>query len=153
MLLISDFSYELGHIKGENNQIADYLSRSCIVSEVSKNERCENPFKLENLKRIGIENKTSNKIKFRILNEFKHEFIKSAHKFLGHPSISKLYNTLKNIFIIENSELIISQVTTDCQKCNLNKDFKTNKGITIGGIKSQVPFESISMDICGPFNG
>ncbi|KAG0433509.1 Retrovirus-related Pol polyprotein from transposon [Dictyocoela muelleri] len=97
ILLILDFSYKLGHIKGENNQIADYLSRSCILSERSKNERFE-ILLFENLKRIVIENETSNKSKLGILNEFKHEFIKSAHKFFGHPGISKLYNTLKNIF-------------------------------------------------------
>ncbi|KAF9760601.1 Retrovirus-related Pol polyprotein from transposon 17.6 [Nosema granulosis] len=153
-ILLNEFNFELVNIKGEDNTMADTLSRCFSVNdyEFTKDEynrkvkqfvMCEGEgghkvFQRDNQNRIII------------AEDKKEEFIKFAHEISGHVGITLLYYNLKDYFYIRGVRRLLEKVCKTCRLC-LECKGGTNIKINNEEIQSEKKMEKLSTDIFGPF--
>lgn len=132
--IIQEYKIQIRHIKGSENTIADSLSRLNKI-EIKQNKLA---LIIEELKLAKNHDETEN----ALIN---------LHIQLGHPGFKSLYNTVKNVlnktkdFCFKKVERTIKS----CITCNKIKHNSVKYGKIDGILKSEIPFDIISTDICG----
>ncbi|KAG0420508.1 Transposon Tf2-6 polyprotein [Dictyocoela roeselum] len=164
-LLLQEFNYEIKHIEGSNNVVADTLSR---LNFIENNEEYFK-FNWEDIKRHQKQDKdllklveekklskrdneliTDDRMRIVLPQRFKQEFIVNIHNQLLHPGIKKTYLTLKNFFTCKDFKKTIAKMINGCEICMRNKNNIKTYGYSEGSITCQNMFEFISSDIYGP---
>ncbi|KRH91886.1 LTR transposable element, partial [Pseudoloma neurophilia] len=136
---LNEFNLEIMHISGENNVIADKLSR---------------------LNRISIEPIDTSETRIHELiqsiktatSEFKKEsMIEMLHEQLGHPGIQGLTSFLRTS-LNDPHYKIVKKTIKNCEICATNKHYNRALYETHGSLTTEQPNKRVSTDICGPFN-
>ncbi|KAG0441316.1 hypothetical protein DMUE_1134, partial [Dictyocoela muelleri] len=76
--------------------------------------------------------------------------MKKLHEDLAHPGSKRLYHTVNKYVYAKNLKRIIEKITSECLKCQKNKENPIKFRKHTGFIFSSKPFEMISSDILGP---
>ncbi|KAF9760600.1 Transposon Tf2-6 polyprotein, partial [Nosema granulosis] len=150
-ILLNDFNFEIKSIKGEKNNIADALSRNCLITEVKRNTLKEKFIeKVQDCMIDGMKLDTgSEKIKLKQNKE--EEFLFFVHEISGHAGIITNYYNLKDFFEIKNLLSKLTKITNECELCIKGKHYN-KKIVNKCVLTAKNPFERVSTDIFGPFN-
>ncbi|KAG0436051.1 Retrovirus-related Pol polyprotein from transposon opus, partial [Dictyocoela muelleri] len=143
-ILLEEYDYDLKHIIGEKNVLADYLSRNSIcklLKSTSNTPECYNDYPLLTLPRI--ENSEYSQIV---------PLLTKIHIDMIHPGQTKMINTLKKYINIRGMKKMIKIVCENCQKCQQEKIFNKQYGQTYPTFIPQEIGETIGMDLKGPIN-
>ncbi|KAG0438712.1 Transposon Tf2-9 polyprotein [Dictyocoela muelleri] len=144
--MINEFDYLITHIKGEENNAADHISRNFINVLECKNDNTI----LKYLNEIGLNFSNKNK---KIIKDSEFEnVIRKLHSKLGHPGIKKMYQFSKELFLNKHLYLNIEKITKKCNECQTNKHFTNNKHKIKHHLLQSKIKEIISSDISGPYN-
>ena len=140
--IISDFNLTVRHIRSEDNQCADGISRLHNIKHSSTSQKDE-----------GIQNFTIQIKDSKNITEISEKLIK-MHNLLGHPGPRAFLKTVKpslpDTIRIQNKDIM--SVSSNCIDCQRSKHHNIKYGHTFGIVHSNEPLEIISSDICGPFN-
>ncbi|KAG0440350.1 Transposon Tf2-8 polyprotein [Dictyocoela muelleri] len=150
-LILNEFDLEYKSITGENNKIADKLSR-CFVINTSEETYIYKKIKDfleydENTK----EKLKDNRNRFIVKSLHIEDFIKIMHEWGVHIGMSSLYNNLKPYYKIEDIKNNIKKVVKKCNLCVRCKS-KTNEKIKKYKITSNEKMKILCSDIFGPFD-
>jgi ribonuclease HI len=147
-VMLNDFNFEIKSIKGEHNNIADALSRNCVINEVSKKT-----LKKEYVQKVYecmLETTTDAK-RIKLKEDMEDEFLIFVHRISGHAGIVTNYYNLKDFFEIRNLMSKLTKISNQCEVCKRVKHY--NKKIVSGcTLNAKNPFERVSTDIYGPFD-
>ncbi|KRH92385.1 putative transposable element, partial [Pseudoloma neurophilia] len=123
-ILLSEYNYELVHVKGKDNGGADQLSRNLKIIETNKKNKS---------KEISDE-----------------EFIIELHERLLHPGPERTYQTIQNISNKPITKKIVKEILSKCKKCQRVKKTNIKYGQISGFLHSNVLYQDIAIDIYGP---
>ncbi|KAM9975573.1 hypothetical protein ACTFIW_005446 [Dictyostelium discoideum] len=161
---IKEFDYELRHISGKNNGIADFLSRKydnfqwdeSFLNKI-KEEQINSEWLLEMKKNPNLSIEEINDICYLSEHGFKeliivdketfHTVIREYHdtKYSGHHALDITYNNVRQDYYFKKMFSIINRYIKSCATCQLNINRKDN-----GILQSlEIPFEvwrDISID-------
>ncbi|KAG0442499.1 Transposon Tf2-9 polyprotein [Dictyocoela muelleri] len=156
-LLLQEFDYEVKHINGVNNIVADSLSRINFINNdnlieinwerIKKAQEDENlTYKLSNKKFFLNENGLITDLNKRVFipENYKSEFIKNIHDLLLHPGNTRTYLSLRNFFTSKSFKATVNQVVKKCQICSKTKNSNKIYGYSKGFLSSENPFKFIS---------
>lgn len=164
-VLLNEFDFELKHVSGKDNKIADFISRSvCLIGAEKNKLNIKNHKKEKEIISLILQ---LLKRKFNILNpqlEYNDEgkiilikkehiqaIIQYVHFNIGHPGINATYYTIKRYFNIKNLYSQIVNIISECKKCKQSKGvYFYHRPPTIR-IKSSRKLERVSSDILGTF--
>ncbi len=144
---LSNFNYEIRHIKGSENNKADSLSRIFSIGTTNKIQNILTKLKIDYMNSNNIFNN-----KLIIPEEKTDEFLKLFHDEFGHPGQTKTQNSLKNYFSFKSFYPKISSCNSNCLPCAKNKSQRINYGELKGVINSPKPFSKISTNLVGPLD-
>ncbi|KAF9763219.1 Retrovirus-related Pol polyprotein from transposon 17.6 [Nosema granulosis] len=162
-ILLNEYNFQLKSIKGEENSMADTLSR-CFITHTKKeiNITNEEQTYIDELDRFTYKNNVMDEDKRKtwlldgrgrvcIRDTQQIPFIKYMHEKAQHTGIITLYNTIKDVFFIKNIKRAINIVVHNCTKCI---EYKSNiaRADSQYKIRAAAPFKKISSDIYGPFD-
>ena len=184
-LMIEEFSPEIKHIKGSDNQVADALSRLPMINKGYTEEHNklllaseinnENIMELKTIKSYQMKDKDiQNKLKEKeyfekeissiviIVNkdgkivlpkEIVKSFCQLYHDFLLHPGITRLGNTISQVFYYSGLYQVCKDIIEGCEKCRLFK--RSNKynqygKIPVPEIVEDSVWNTIQVDSVGP---
>ena len=136
VMKLQNYQFDIEHIKGTENTIADVLSRG-VLSNRNKGE----------LKSITIEEESLDIEKDEKLVT---EIIMKAHLELGHGVVESTAMYIKNVAKIPNVRKKIVEYISRCETCMSFKDRKLQNNIKRIEIKS--PFYMIGLDLVGPLS-
>ncbi|KAF9758260.1 Transposon Tf2-8 polyprotein, partial [Nosema granulosis] len=149
-LLMNEFNYNIVHISGKSNVVADQLSRCLSIT-------CHGPpVSFTNLvhkyaaKSAEGTIKTDEKIRVLINPDNAKDFLKEFHVLTGHRGVTTTYYNIKDFINIPNIFDTIRDITNTCTTCTRVKGGYHKKNPE-NKIKASKKFERISTDIYGPF--
>ncbi|KAF9760596.1 Retrovirus-related Pol polyprotein from transposon, partial [Nosema granulosis] len=147
-VLLNDFNLKVISIEGKNNNVADCLSRGCLLQEIKSTQK-EKYLKMVEECRSNDE-KDNTKKKITIKPERETKFLKFIHKISGHAGVIVNFHNLKRYFNIKYLVKKLQRIIKKCSKC---KRIKNSRMVIQGNVPldSKEPFEKISSDIYGPF--
>ncbi|KAM9978249.1 hypothetical protein ACTFIY_012021 [Dictyostelium cf. discoideum] len=143
MKYIKEFDYELRHISGKKNGIADFLSRK--YDNFQWDESFLNKIKEKQINSQWLEDGFKKLI--IIDKETIHTIIREYHdtKYSGHHALDITYNNIRQDYYFKEMFSIIKRYIKSCAICQLNINRKDN-----GILQSlEIPFEvwrDISID-------
>ncbi|WUR04570.1 endonuclease [Vairimorpha necatrix] len=151
-LNMNEFDYDLFHVDGKENVIADNLSRCFAITEEETPKIKEYIASLQRAShyRDG-EYLLDSKGRIILKDAETKMFLKNNHVLFGHRGITTMYNNLKNIVYVKNVIQNLKDIISKCETCKRYKP--RNNGIETKGphISANHKFEKISSDIFGPF--
>ncbi|KAG0420015.1 Transposon Tf2-11 polyprotein, partial [Dictyocoela roeselum] len=142
-LLIEEFNYEIKHIDGNKNVVADALSRinlmkadelikiDCeIIERLQKEDKKLDEYVKEG-KYIVNENKLISDKRKRIVipDNYKNEFFKKVHSRLLHPGTRRTYLTVRNYLCCTRLKKTISKIVEQCEVCMRTKNTSKIYGV------------------------
>lgn len=165
---ISEFCTNIQYIKGQDNIVADTLSRISNITVIDYDEiataQAENDelkkfldedsslelkeFSIENNKTLWCDISTKN-IRPFIPSKLRIQIYKNIHE-LAHPSIRTTIKQIQSKYIWPNMKKDITQWTRACIDCQRNKVNKHNKTPLGSYEEPDNKFEIIHLDIIGP---
>ena len=165
ILTLQEFEFDIEHIAGAKNSVADTLSRpvNAVIPEVRKFDWTElqkpllENYKAGNSKELTKYSKYIHvngdilKFKNRIvvpLSQVSH-LLKQIHEILGHPGGHRMLDFIRIRYFWPNMFSDIKSFVRNCQLCSLSKSYSyfQNKEYQFHG---DYPFQKISIDVKGP---
>ena len=148
-LVCDEFNFVLRHIKGLENDQADYLSRINNLNICMKNTY-DLPIKEYLSTELCIK---FNEDKYDLNDEpiyVKRKCVELIHFYYGHPGMRKTLKIMNYIVCCKGMTKIIEEVLKECQFCQENKVYKSN--MCKLNFSSRIPekLKHISSDIYGP---
>ncbi|KRH94722.1 pol polyprotein, partial [Pseudoloma neurophilia] len=126
--MLSDFDIQYKFIDGEDNVIADELSRFQNDDDPAINAITDGFYDT-------------------------YEDFLTFHNFYGHPGIYKTIETIKlNQNFNSTQRKRVIQTIKNCKYCQKNKRTITKYGLIKGTVISNIPFQDVSLDVFVPFN-
>lgn len=119
------------HIKGEDNIVADVLSR-CHLLKMSKDTNST----------LRPRTEPQNEM------EEKH-ILANVHERLAHPGIKTMEMALRKFWKIKSLRTKLNKMRNECEICQKNMVTNTKYGKIKGGIGTVVPWKHVSSDIYG----
>lgn len=148
-LLLNEFDFTLKNIPGEQNNVADRLSRCFLVKTVEKKLTLKEMIS-KNLEKMGNEFKRNENNKFIVKEDQKYEFVKKIHEFSVHAGMSCMYYNITPHYYFKRLKKTIKEVVRNCETCLRNKKNKARKTVNYH-ITSKRLGEVLCSDIFGPF--
>ncbi|KAF9760824.1 Transposon Tf2-6 polyprotein [Nosema granulosis] len=147
-LILNEFDVTLKNIAGNDNNIADKLSR-CYFIETKKTTEL---FKqVKDCLVLRDEKPVSNSEgRYIIKADRRKDLIRRIHNFSIHAGMTSIYNSIKKIFEVKNIKQTIEEVIKTCEKCIRNKR-QTRRKENNYKIMSRELMGTICSDIFGPF--
>ncbi|KAG0429010.1 Retrovirus-related Pol polyprotein from transposon 17.6, partial [Dictyocoela muelleri] len=127
--LLVEFDINISTIKGQNNNIADSLSRCFIIDNKTFNSsfimRLKSFLEKDNDNKFNKDSKE----RYIVKTDVYDEFLSFIHSFCIHPGISVMYENLKQLFYIPKIKLKIKNLILNCKICTQfkRKNFKKLK--------------------------
>lgn len=151
MLLLSEFSFEFKLIRTNENFEADSLSRMFCNANIAISDK-SSPFTEKNLlsKFSVTKDSISNQL-IAIPSEKINTFIVESHRYLRHPGIEKLYQTLRRTYQFPLMKDHITRVLKDCQDCNRCKSHQIKYGLVHGSLEATDFNDLVCLDLAGPY--
>lgn len=166
-LYLMAYEFDIEHIKGVLNNVADHLSRqSCNTMAVYIPKLYEPNIEQEQTVDDDIVNyDTSTKycrymyhlkkvddvlyFKNRIVvpSKLTHGLLEHYHSVLGHCGIKRMYDSLKDYFFWPRMFEEITKFTSECSTCHMSKSYRTDNVQFSYTADNSKPFDSISMDL------
>ncbi|KAG0435914.1 Transposon Tf2-9 polyprotein [Dictyocoela muelleri] len=135
-LLLEEFNYELKRIEGENNKIADTISRIATIKSNSKDNYWTANGNLIDLKPQDVASTEGNlqfllddKDRLILPEDSKFDIINKLHRDLSHPGSKRLYLTICKFITSKNLKKEIDSITASCHECQVNKEYKGKLGL------------------------
>ena len=153
-LLLQEFDIEeIRHIKGEENVVADALSRIEInLLEHEQDRELPNIDNIETIngKKYLIEN---NKKRLVITSREDQELIvRTVHDEFGHLGLYKCSSLIRERFYWKNWKKELKSYIKKCERCQTRADDKESKEpMVLRNAHLLKPWQQLSIDICGPF--
>ncbi|KAG0441354.1 Transposon Tf2-6 polyprotein [Dictyocoela muelleri] len=151
-LLLEEYDYILKHIKGNQNNEADTLSRYLLsIKSLQTHQLLFFPEVKGKLKEVnGIS-------RFEILENDNtklelEKFLKKLHVDMIHPGIIVMEKTLTNYIRMKNLRKLISKVCNECYICKIEKENTSHYGIPFYNNDVTEKNEVIAIDIKGPIS-
>lgn len=138
-LLLEEYDYCLTHIAGENNCLADMLSRDMVLTTEAKVPE-----------RIRMIAETAFRLKAETEDEVKR-IIKYFHDQTLHSGMSRLYERIRRIYQIENLKKKIKEFVSKCEDCQRHKKQNLKFGLLNAHIEAESVNELVCSDIVGPY--
>ncbi|MGL5707608.1 MAG: reverse transcriptase domain-containing protein [Aeromonas sp.] len=165
-LILEDFSITLNYRKGDMNIAADTLSRVLYLNshlnkigdyiyeiqqseilQISENSTTKGTIQeIVNGKNFILDDKR----RVLIPENRSKEVLNFLHKEMQHPGINSLYKSISKYYSIKKIKSQISDVVSECGKCQQFRRVVYGYGEIKGNIASEHPFQNISTDIYGP---
>ncbi|ORE00359.1 TF26 [Hepatospora eriocheir] len=137
--LMGEYEYCIKHIDGNENCLADAISRGEI--------RVVETLRIQSEKKL----KQDENGKIIIDEENIEQFVRDIHVCLLHSGISRMYQTLKRYYSIKNIKEVIERVCSECKECKLNKNRRVYHETGKGRLHCDEINRNVSSDIIGPF--
>lgn len=147
-LLLQDFNIELKRIEGNNNNIADELSRITVLKNSTQTKK-EDKFKRKLLECLTTEKDASKR--YIVNKEKDKELIEYIHKLSGHVGVTKTYENIHKYYKIDNVKSKVAEAVKNCKKCNKYKIKIETKKHSVK-LYSKEMFYKISTDTYGQFS-
>lgn len=165
LLRMSEFDFDVVHIPGKENKVADYLSRninaiSVTFPSMSKAQELD-PTVLEIVKKDKRVVK-ENDVYTIVLKDGRQviilpvalrlKAIEESHKdeFGGHFGVKKTFRSIANRFYWNNMYTDVEQYIKRCHTCSLFKEQKT-KPIASQHLQKASVWTNLAIDFMGPF--
>lgn len=152
-LLLQEFDIEeIRHIKGNENVVADALSRieiNLLEHEQNTEGLPQDNTIVINGKKYLIEN---NKKRLIITdNEDKKFIVKMVHDEFGHFGLFKCSEIIRSRFYWKNWKVDLKNYLKKCEKCQTKGDDNESKEpLVLRNVHLLKPWQKVSIDICGP---
>lgn len=151
-LLMNDFNYDIKHIPGDTNVIADGLSRCFYAQDLTKKEE----YDLYMRSKIECDENNvpikDDKNRYVIKENEILKVLERLHVQFGHKGLTTMYYNLKSCFYVKDFIPNIKKILQNCKKCQDYKIIQGNKNLIKCSMTSDRPFERVSTDIYGPFS-
>jgi transposase InsO family protein len=149
-VLLSKFDYTLQHVKGEENAIADQLSRCFLMTDEDNIKLKYDKAVYQAAKKVGGSMVTDEKGRVVIKNIAKKGLITFIHNLCGHRGVSTMNRNLKDNLRITGISGLLKAVTKACKVCKRYKVFvRTFQAKS--QMKAESIFQRVSSDVYGPF--
>ncbi|ORD97513.1 TF29 [Hepatospora eriocheir] len=140
MSILGEYNYNFQHIKGNENNMADALSRGEI--------RLIRSGEVTNWKEKWKKGERDGKGRIIIKEEDGEEFLEELHIILLHAGETKLYNSIKTYYQVEGVKKKIEKICKECkEQKHQRNNYHTGKGILF----KENCNDTVSSDIVGPF--
>ena len=172
---ISEFDPDISHISGKDNVVADLLSRMDFKSEMVEEVAELDDFPLlprfikakQDEENMELNDKmiyadvegcflivTKEKGQIVAPNAIQSEILKWIHECYMHPGISRMYNSIKEMFWWKGMFKDVAEYVDSCEVCRVNKVNKKKYGLLKATDLDEdiSKFECFSLDICGYFS-
>lgn len=136
-ILLNQFDLTIKSISGEENVIADTLSR-CLVAEKVDDYSIQSEYKKLIAKFVVLKDKTKDLYdvknwrqtddgRFIIKEDKVRAFIQKIHIFGMHTGITTTYYNIKQLFKIPNIKRLIQEEINQCKECLKKKKLQQQK--------------------------
>ena len=158
ILTLQEFEFDIQHIAGNRNSVADALSRpaNVIVPDTKK-------FDWLNLQRNSLQDIPSRYSKNFVvcdgLTKFKNRIVvphsstvdlcKHVHGLLGHPGAVRMIQYIKDRYFWPRFYGEIKSFVKNCETCNHSKSYSNFRNQEFEFV-GKFPFEKVAIDLKGP---
>lgn len=169
-ILLNEYNVEIQYIKGEKNNVADFLSGCYKIGKeepgdwskriMDLQEKFLDKKEIENEQLISKESTeipakrfwvtTDNKI--FISSKAKKAFLALTHEYLVHPGAKRWYLYLKQWFYLKNLNKEIQKFRKTCIVYQRYSQALPKYREVGGTLQTDIPLNNIASDILGPFN-
>ena len=167
-LFIQEFNPRIVYIPGNQNQLADSLSRQDafelnsidpknsfpLCKEIIKKAQSHFSGRLPNLVTADTTGALVLKGTSRLFipPELRLEIVTWSHGSLNHTGATKTYDFISKLCYWPNAQADVVKYINNCTTCQLCKPSSKSYGTLQGTLTFAVPFDTVSCDLLGPFS-